>query len=192
MAGLLSAAGLAAAAPLTVAVTDGDGRALADAVVSVQVRGQQAKAAPGTSAEIAQAGKRFVPEVTVVQAGTAIHFPNRDTVRHHVYSFSAARSFELKLYIGTPAEPVLFDKAGTAVLGCNVHDRMAAWVHVVDTPYFARTDDSGTARLEVPAGHHVLAVWHPRQPGSAPPAEQPVTVEVAGGQVALRVAVNAP
>ena len=42
-------------------------------------------------------------EVTVVPTGTAVHFPNRDTVRHHLYSFSPVKTFEIKLYVGTPA-----------------------------------------------------------------------------------------
>ena len=32
-------------------------------------------------------------------------FPNRDNIRHHVYSFSSPKKFELPLYIGTPAAP---------------------------------------------------------------------------------------
>jgi len=74
----------------------------------------------------------------VVQAGTPILFPNHDKVRHHVYSFSPAKTFELKLYSGVPGTPVLFDKPGLVVLGCNIHDQMVAYVQVVNTPYFAK------------------------------------------------------
>jgi hypothetical protein len=66
--------------------------------------------------------------------GTSVHFPNRDSVRHHVYSFTPAKKYELKLYTGTPANPVVFDRAGVVPLGCNIHDRMSAHIVVVDTP----------------------------------------------------------
>ena len=87
---------------------------------------------------MAQQGKQFLPDVLVVPVGTSVHFPNRDSVRHHVYSFSPAKKFELKLYTGTPANPVVFDRAGVVTLGCNIHDRMVGWIVVVDTPYYAQ------------------------------------------------------
>lgn len=110
-----------------------------------------------------QQGKAFVPDVLVVTRGTSVHFPNRDTVRHHVYSFSPIKKFELKLYAGTPANPVVFDKSGVAVLGCNIHDHMVGWVLVVDTPYFATTPTMGGVKLDnVPPGNYTLRTWHAR------------------------------
>lgn len=116
---------------------------------------------PHASAMIEQRGRQFNPLVSVVQVGTEVLFPNFDSVRHHVYSFSPAKNFELKLYSGVPASPVVFDKAGTVVLGCNIHDYMVAFIHVVDTPYFAKTDKSGKAILNhLPKGDYTLKVWH--------------------------------
>lgn len=191
-AALLAAAAAAHGVPLTVTVTDEAGRPLADAAVSLSVKGLPARAAPGAAAEIVQKDKQFRPFVTVVQTGTAVSFPNQDTVRHHVYSFAPIRSFELKLYSGTPASPVVFDKPGTAALGCNIHDRMAAWVHVVDTPIFAKTDAQGLATLDAPPGQHLLRAWHPGLPEAALPAEQPVGVEGPAARAAVRLAVAAP
>jgi hypothetical protein len=55
----------------------------------------------------------------------------------------------------------VFDKAGTVVLGCNIHDQMLAFVYVVDTPYFAKTDASGKVKLsDIPNGDYILKVWH--------------------------------
>ncbi len=88
-------------------------------------------------------------------------FPNHDIVRHHVYSFSPPKPFEIKLYVGTPVAPIIFDKPGEVVLGCNIHDHMLAYVYVVDTPYFAKTDASGVATIEeLPAGDYDLQIWH--------------------------------
>jgi len=162
----------AEAAPLTVSVVDALGAPLPDAAGYVMVRGARSVADPGTTAQIGQRERRFTPQITVVQTGTAVMFPNFDTVRHHVYSFSPIRKFELKLYAGTPAAPVVFDKPGTAVLGCNIHDPMSAWVHVVDTPLFATTDATGKATLEMPAGDLRLNTWHHRLPEPGLPVEQ--------------------
>ena len=153
----LALAGPAAAA--SVVVKDAAGRPIKDAVLAV------VGDAPGptqvATASIEQSGRRFIPTVTVVPVGSSISFPNHDTVRHHVYSFSAAKRFEIKLYIGTPAAPVVFDQPGIVTLGCNIHDRMLAWVVVVDSNVYAKTDGRGSAELNVPDGTHRLRIWHP-------------------------------
>lgn len=174
----------ALAAPLAVTVTDTAGKPVEGAVVTVTVAGAPT-ATRGASAQIAQEGRQFVPQVTVVQSGTAITFPNRDTVRHHVYSFSSVKPFELKLYAGTPSVPIVFDKAGTAVLGCNIHDKMSAWIVVVDTPYFGKTDAAGQARLDIPEGEHRMRVWQARQAEAPVPVEQKVR---AGTPAIVRIA----
>ena len=61
-----------------------------------------------------QVDERFVPEMLVVRAGTAVSFPNSDQVRHHVYSFSEAKRFELALYRGNVHDPVIFDRVITS------------------------------------------------------------------------------
>jgi plastocyanin len=189
--GLVLAAQMAQAAPLTVTVSDADGKPLDQAVVYVMVRGAKATAEPGASAQIGQRDRQFTPQVTVIQTGTSVNFPNFDTVRHHVYSFSPILKFELKLYAGTPAAPVVFDKPGTAVLGCNIHDRMSAWVHVVDTPLFTKTDATGKATLEVPAGDHKLRTWHYLQPDPALPVEQALRMNTGPTQVSAKLSVQA-
>ena len=157
---ILLASAAAHAVPWTIQVKDAAGRPLVDAVVAVVVRGKPAKAASSARADMGQKDRQFTPQLLVIQTGTLVNFPNFDTVRHHVYSFSPIKVFEIKLYAGTPSEPVLFDKPGVATLGCNIHDRMSAHIIVVDTPVFTRTDASGTARLELPAGEHQLQLWH--------------------------------
>lgn len=150
------------AASWTLIVQNAAGQAVADAVLAVEVRGQSGRAAAGSLAQMEQRQRQFLPYLLVVQTGTAVNFPNFDTVRHHVYSFSAAKKFDLKLYTGTPTEPVLFDKPGVAALGCNIHDEMSAYIVIVDTPHFGKTNAQGQLRLELPAGEHVLKAWHPK------------------------------
>ena len=162
---LLAAVLLALGAPLhaaevSVTVLDAAGKPLADAVVfDADARRAAGRPAPGT---IVQHNRMFEPFVTVVQTGTAISFPNDDTIMHHVYSFSPAKRFEIKLYKGTPAAPIVFDKPGVVALGCNVHDWKLAYVLVVDTPELAKSGDDGVARLRnVEAGGHRLMIWYP-------------------------------
>lgn len=176
----------AIAAPQTVLVTDAQGKPRAKAAVAIMVKGVRTVAAAGTLSDMGQKDKRFVPDVVVIQTGTGVNFPNFDTVRHHVYSFSNTRKFEIKLYAGTPAAPVVFDRPGTATLGCNIHDAMVGYVHVVDTPYFALTDERGEAVIEVPNGEHRVQAWHPTMGERTPPIEQtlrtgaPLTLRLPG------------
>lgn len=142
---------------------------------------------------MAQAARQFDPQVRVVTVGTAVQFPNHDTVRHQVYSFSDTKRFELKLYAGTTASPVVFDKPGIAVLGCNIHDNMVAWVVVVPTPYFGSSGPDGKLSLDnVPAGNYRLRTWHTRLPVGTPALDQAVTVPATGATVAVRMAGLAP
>lgn len=162
-AGLLacSASSAVQALPWTVQLNNAAGRPLAGAAIAVEVLGRAGKAGSGAKAEMAQRERQFQPALLIVQTGTAVSFPNFDVVRHHVYSFSPIKVIDVKLYSGTPSEPIVFDKPGVATLGCNIHDRMSAHIVVVDTPLFAITDASGSARFDLPAGEHRLKLWHP-------------------------------
>lgn len=116
------------------------------------------------SATIEQRNRELVPYFTIVQTGAAIEFPNHDSSKHHLYSFSPAKTFEIKLYAGKPAQPVIFDKPGEVALGCNIHDWMEAYILVVDSPYFAKTGSHGRALIKnIPPGKYRLRLWHPRQ-----------------------------
>ncbi len=173
------------AAALNISVTDAAGKPLVDAVALLESATGKSPVKPMADAEISQAKRQFQPRVTVITTGTKVTFPNFDTVRHHVYSFSPIKTFELKLYAGVPNVPVVFDKPGVAVLGCNIHDTMAAWVVVADTPWFARSAANGHARIEaVPPGNYRLRLWHPGLPLNTEPA--PVAITVTGADIEHR------
>lgn len=157
---LLSAVTHAGATGLSVVVHDADGAPLDQAVVIVDV-GPSTDPAQSI-AVIDQVNRMFVPHVSVVRTGTAVSFPNRDDIRHHLYSFSEAKTFELPLYKGTPAEPVVFDKRGIVTLACNIHDWMLGFVYVTDAPSFAVTGEDGRADFQLPAREQYrVTVWHP-------------------------------
>lgn len=165
-----SAATSAMAGNLEVLVTTPEGRPVEDFALALET--STAHSARKAKAIILQQDREFSPYLTIVQTGTAIEFPNRDPFKHHVYSFSQPKMFEIKLYAGKPAKPVVFDKPGVVALGCNVHDWMVAYVLVVDTPYFAKTGADGRARIaNVPAGPYRLKLWHPRLTPDLPARE---------------------
>ncbi len=184
---LAAMAGLAAhAASVQVDLLDAAGKPLADAIVFLESADARRLTKPLPGVEMAQEKRQFVPSVMVVPVGSEVLFPNRDTVRHHVYSFSPTKKFELKLYTGTPSKPVLFDQAGVVLLGCNIHDRMVGWILVVDTPYFAKSlADTGRAQLDnVAPGAYKLRAWHARLPVGEPALEQALTVPATGNATA--------
>lgn len=134
-----------------------------DAVVTVHLIGRPTPAAPaGGAFTVDQKDIQFHPFVLMVPVGTEVSFPNLDPVRHHVYSFSPAKTFELKLYAKEQNRAVRFDKPGIVALGCNIHDQMAAFINVVDTAYALKTDTTGNAVFNLPAGTVArVDVWHP-------------------------------
>ena len=111
---------------------------------------------------IRQRNKMYIPFVSVFQKGTAVSFINQDKFKHHVYSFSNAKKFEIKLYSGKPPKSTLFNNPGTVTLGCNIHDHMLAYAYIVDTPFYALSANTGKAVLRnIPNGKYRLKLWHP-------------------------------
>ena len=162
-------------------IRDAAGAPVEDAVASLwPADGSPPPASPAAPASMDQRNVQFAPHVLAVQRGAAVDFPNSDQIRHHVYSFSEPKRFELRLYSGVPAEPIVFDKAGTVVLGCNIHDDMVGFVRVLDTPWFATTAADGLAQIaNVPPGRYRVELWHPRAQDGAP--GEPLVVEIANG-----------
>lgn len=150
------------AADLVVRVHTPDGEELSNAVIMVDANPQTRSQHERSTAVVDQVNRAFVPHVSVVRAGTLVSFPNSDDIRHHVYSFSDAKTFELPLYQGTPSESVEFDKTGIVTLACNIHDWMLAFVYVTDAEWFAVTGDDGIATFQLPDHEaYTITVWHP-------------------------------
>jgi plastocyanin len=183
----LLGAGAAFASDISATVKDDAGAPVSDAVV-IAVADAPVKLPTPRLESVVQEMKEFKPFVKAVLVGTPIEFPNRDDVLHHVYSFSPARSFELKVYAGTPPAPIVFDKPGPVALGCNIHDWMLAYVYVSESPYFGVTDIEGHVRLaNLPAGKYSVRVWHYRLAQHEGDTAQPVN---ASGAEAVQVAWN--
>jgi plastocyanin len=149
------------AAELSVVVVDRDGHGVDQVAVTATPSGGTATAAP-TPAVMDQRNRLFAPRLLVVAVGSSVQFPNNDTVSHQVYSFSPAKRFQLPLYKGEIHPPVVFDRPGLVVLGCNIHDSMVGYIYVTPAPYFGSTDASGTLLLkELPQGDYQIVIWSP-------------------------------
>ncbi|MGH8028755.1 MAG: methylamine utilization protein [Arenimonas sp.] len=181
-----------ASAALEAMVVDAKGGSVADAVVSLHPLPGTAlpPAGPVRPQVMDQRGLRFVPHVLAVATGTPVSFPNSDRVRHHVYSFSPAKRFELRLYAGRSQLPVVFDAPGLVTLGCNIHDWMLGFIYVVDSPWFAVSDAEGKARVPAAPGSYEARIWHPLIEGGEPRGMGRVTLGDGGGRERYAVALR--
>src|SRR6476620_5898427 len=166
---LAGAASSVASAPLNIRVVDASGRPVRDAVVTLYPGGNSARPArAGGRFVVSQKNIQFHPFLSIVPVGADVSFPNLDPTKHHVYSFSPAKRFELKLFAKDQSRTVRFDKAGVVALGCNIHDQMSAFIVVTDSAWTARTNGQGLAVFaDAPAAPGRVTVWHPymRVPG---------------------------
>jgi plastocyanin len=134
----------------------------------------------GHTVEIRQKDKQFSPQVSVVQRGTTVVFPNFDPVFHNVFSPSGKNSFDLGSYrSGDQARSVVLTSAGVVEVFCNIHSRMSATILVVPSPLYAKAGPDGTFKLEnVPSGTRRIVAWSP----GAKPVTQKVDVTPSGAQ----------
>lgn len=179
------------AATLLAIVIGPDGTPVPQVVVHALPANGEVPATPPKASQMAQVDREFVPFVQPVQMGAAVTFPNKDDIRHHVYSFSPAKTFELKLYSGTSAKPVVFDKPGPVALGCNIHDWMVGHLYVVEGPWFTKTGKDGKGSIDLPAGEHLVKVRHPWMKDE--PAPVRIKAEAAGDlPTSFRIALTPP
>jgi plastocyanin len=143
---------------------------VADAVVSLLRRdGSDQRKDTTVTHTVDQKDLTFTPYVEVFRPGDAVVFHNSDHTRHHVYSFSPAKTFEYVIAPQQAAPPLKLDKPGVIAVGCNIHDNMISYLYVTDAPWFARTDGTGRAAFaDLPAGAYDVRVWHPRLPPARP------------------------
>jgi plastocyanin len=178
---------LAESGEINALVRDPKGEPVPHAVVVAVPRGGVPAARPGREV-VDQINKEFVPYVKALLVGSPVDFPNKDNIRHHVYSFSPAKTFELPLYMGTPARPVVFDRPGVVTIGCNIHDWMIGHIYVAESPYVGTTGRQGRVKLEnVPPGVYAVRVWHPNMDASEASTNRSVTVDAGAVEVAWQL-----
>lgn len=146
------------AAALELKFTDAEGNPVPQVVIELLDAGRAV--GPDPSPVMDQVDRQFVPHVLLVGVGQSVQFPNSDNIRHHVYSFSEAKPFEIKMFKGSDADPVLFDRAGIVVLGCNIHDDMLGFIYVAGEGPALISDEVG--RVDIPDSTGRARIWHPR------------------------------
>ena len=136
---------------------------------------------PKDHAVMDQLNMEFVPHVLAVLSGTTVDFPNSDTVRHNVYSPTKAKKFNLGIYpVGVTKQQVMDIPGAQAVsLLCAIHAQLAAFIVVLQNPYFTQASHDGTFTIkDVPEGSYMLVAWHEKQPDAELPK---VKISVAKG-----------
>lgn len=115
---------------------------------------------PDTAFKMAQKDKMFLPSVLTVGVGYSVEFPNLDSYFHNVFSYSKTKQFDLGRYPKGHSEKVTFDKPGIVKVFCEIHYSMRAYVHVLETPFFATSDEKGNFVIKnVVPGNYTLNVW---------------------------------
>lgn len=200
----------AANSQTTFSLVDQNNKPLANAVIDVtlntkEIIGEAAadnalstKTEPDTQAPVYimdQIDKSFVPSVLVVPKDSLVSFPNSDDIRHHVYSFSSAKPFELKLYAGRDKAPLPFNNSGVVVLGCNIHDSMVGYIYVSEQSKSYLSNEQGL--IEAPFSVDDIAqltLWHPYADAGVEHREvyQQAQLKIIDGKVHFSVNVNLP
>ncbi len=149
-------------------VVDQRGLPLQGAVVEIaQAPGDTRPVSFAARYGMAQRNIAFLPGTLLVPAGTTVAFPNLDTVRHSIYSFSKAGRFQIDLYGHDETRSHQFAVPGSIALGCHIHDKMRGYIRVTTTPYAAISDLNGNADVaNLPAGAYPVTVWHPTGRGA--------------------------
>ncbi len=111
----------------------------------------------------------FHPHILPVLVGTTVEFLNSDDVAHNVFTpDKSGDKFNLGTWPKGEVRSFTFEKrcdqVCDAVMLCNVHPEMEAFVVVMQNPYFSTTDEEGNFTIEnVPAGEYTVSVWHPKR-----------------------------
>jgi len=133
---------------------------------------------PARPIDMDQKSMLFLPRVMAVLRGTTVRFLNSDSVRHNVFSPDGEK-FDLGTWPQGESRTYTFKKTGVYRLLCNVHPEMAAFVVVLDNPFFAVTGDDGRFQIAgVPPGTYTVRAWSEKLPAAT------AKVTVVGGAAA--------
>ncbi|MFO1449441.1 MAG: carboxypeptidase regulatory-like domain-containing protein [Opitutaceae bacterium] len=143
-------------------VAKGGVLALSPPLAVVYLEGKFDPAREPALARVVQKDLLFSPALLPIRVGTRVEFPNLDDTYHNIFSYSAAKRFDLGRYRPDerPIPSQVFDLPGLVTLRCDIHEHMRALILVLDTPHFVVTDETGRFRLEgLPVGSYVLKAW---------------------------------
>lgn len=119
--------------------------------------------APTTPVLLDQVACVFTPHVLGIRVGQPLLIVNSDNLLHTVHSLPFEnKEFNFGLPKSGMEETKRFGKPEVMIkLKCDVHPWMAAWIGVVDHPYFAITNAVGSFVLrDLPPGNYQIEAWH--------------------------------
>jgi hypothetical protein len=152
-----------------------------DVIVTLDAPAKKDAALPDAQVELH--GLRMDPRVAVIPVGGAVEFKNSDRVPHTLYLEHAASLMPPTPTPAGQARKQKFFAAGEYHVRDEEFPHVDGMVLVVQTPYYARLDDKGVFKLELPEGKYTLRVfWHDKwvvtQPLDVGPKATEVTVQV--------------
>jgi len=112
--------------------------------------------------EVDQVGCAYTPHTVGAMVKNAITFKNTDQFNHNVKVQGPGLTWNKTQSGGATDEWTPGSKAMGARITCDVHTWMAAYLHVLDHPFFA-TSARGTGSFEIKGlypGKYTVKVWH--------------------------------
>ena len=140
--------------------TDKNGAALSG-VIAFPTQGEGNNAFTPQIHVMDQVNRQFKPNLLLISAGDNVSFPNSDSIRHHVYSFSSVRSFDIELYGNSETPTLDFPNSGLVIVGCNIHDDMIGFIVVSANGEFYQSNNLGELELPAEIRKDEWYVWHP-------------------------------
>ncbi len=145
-------------------VVGADGKSLGNVFVYVKDGlGNMVFAPPTEPAKIDQKQCRYTPHVFGVRVGQPIEITNSDPTLHNIHALAKeSREFNNAQPIqGMKTMHTFTAREVMVPFKCDVHGWMNAFVGVLDHPYFAVTDASGSFTLKsLPPGTYTIEAWH--------------------------------
>ena len=150
------------ATELTVQVLDVENKPVSDIVIYITSENGVYDAIPAREVTVSQKDKRFVPYVSVKSTNDKLVFENKDNITHHIYTVTT-NDFSFRLKQNTIAKDKQVSQNGKTLMACNIHDWMAGYLFVVETPYYGKTDSTGNFKISLPDnGKFTAKIWHPQ------------------------------
>lgn len=121
--------------------------------------GWRPPAAPETPVVLDQRGCMYSPRVAGARVGQPVELVNSDPVLHNV---NVRGAFNIAMPTRGQRTRRRFEREETMVrVRCDVHPWMAAFVGVLEHPWFGVSDERGLASIEeLPPGRYEVSAWH--------------------------------